>query len=749
LVNLNNFTTKMSVVGVDIGSYSTHIAVAKLGAVEVIDNDYSLRATPSIVAYGDRQRFVGVAAENQKNLNPRLTISNFKSCVGLNFKNTEKFGDRFGAKASVDSSGKLLFQVRGDELTQEQVLATLFTKVKDLVHAAGNSDEPIETLVVSVPVYFTQAQRQAVKDAGEVAGLHINQVICDASALALSYGKSKDIAEGEKRNVVLVDVGSEGTQTVIVEFESHSARVLASAHNLCGGRVFDDDLVNFAVNIIEEKYKINIKDNVKVKNRLRNILEQSKKQMSANTNKIPVQIDSLIDDKDVSFTIDRAEFENLIESKIAAIKETLEDLLASTTVKPEDLHSVEIIGGSTRIPAIKQVIQDIVGLPTSTTLNADESIARGCALYAASLSSKFITKKYEVTSAVHYGIEAMFVHGEKHEKVIVCDRGDSFTGLVSLEVKADLPLNIALQYTESSPVDDKFIALYKVDNPHPRHGVLSLKFKFNSIGAIELKEVVLIAEEKQKNMLDSISESIEDNGAEDSTELAPCYTKLDFVKSMPEARNIEVLRDHELAMVHADMTEIRRQEEKNNLEELLFKCKHEVEEFSDQVSDQEVYTNITQFFEETENWLYEEGEGAPRNSYLDMATTLHKKMKVFTVWVDKFQQMKNMEEEKKIFMERQQHQQEEEEYDHDSFRHQRSPQRHHRSPAKHERKIPVVYEGDDDYVPIQHQQPQHPHHHHQHPHPNHPQQQPMFARRPDPFFHNSIFDDSIFGSGSW
>jgi len=737
----------MSVIGVDIGSYSTHIAVAKLGAVKVIDNDYSLRATPSIVAYGDRQRFIGVAAESQRTANPRNTVSNFKSSVGLNFKNTEKFGDRFGAKSIIDSSGKLIFQVRGDELTPEQVLATLFTKINDLVHAAESSDEPIDTLVVSVPVYFTQAQRQALLDSAAVAGLHVNEVISDASALALNYGKNKDIAEGETRNVVLIDVGSEGTQAAVVEIDNHSARVLASAHNHIGGRLFDDDLVNYAVNILEEKYKISIRDNVKVKNRLRNILEKTKKQMSANTNKIPVQIDSLVEEKDVSFTIDRAEFEKLIESKIATIKETLEDLLNSTTLKPEDFHSVEIVGGSTRIPAIKQVIQDVIGLSTSTTLNADEAIAIGCALHAASLSSKFITKKYEVTPAVHYGIEAMIVHGDQHEKVLVCDRGEGITGQVSLEITADLPLNIVLQYTESSPVDDKFIALYKVDATQSRRGVMSLKFNLNSIGAIELKEVLLTAEEIQRKSTfdpNTNEDESEEMKNADTTELSPCRTILDFVKSMPESRNIETLRDHELAMVHDDQNEIRRQEEKNNLEELLFKCRHEVEEYSEELSDQEVYTNITKFFEETENWLYEEGEGAPKSSYLDMATTLHKKMKVFTTWVDKFQQMKNMENEKKRFMERQQQQQRErEEYD-QAYRQQRSPPRR-------ERNIPVVYEGDDHYIPIRQQHPhyhQHPQHRPQHQHPHAKQQSPSrFTRRTDPFFANSIFDDSLFGSG--
>lgn len=732
----------MSVVGVDIGSYSTHIAVAKLGAVEVIDNDYSLRPTPSIVAYGDRQRFVGVAAENQKNLNPRQTISNFKSCVGLNFKDVETLGDRFGATASVDTKGKLLFEVRGHELSPEQVLATLFTKVRDIVKANDDNEELIDTLVVSVPVYFTQAQRQAVKDSAAIAGLNINEVISDASALALSYGKSKDISGDEKRNVVIVDVGHEGTQAVVVEFDSQSARILASAHNNIGGRAFDDELVNHAVSIIEDKYKVSIKDNVKVLNRLRNILEKTKKQMSANTNKIPVQIDSLMDDTDVNFTIDRAEFEKMIATKIATIKETIEDLMASTTVKSEDLFSVEIVGGSTRIPAIKQVIEEVTGLQTSTTLNADEAIARGCALYAASLSSKFITKKYHITPAVHYGIEAMFVHGGQHEKVLVSDKGDSINEPVSIEITADLPLNVALQYTDSSPIEDKFISLYKVDGTEAKRGVFNLKFGFDTIGALELKEVVMTAEEqltkKRKSVSPDRGEDMEESENDETTELVPCRTVLAFAKSMPEPRNVVELRDKEMSMIHADQVEIQRQEEKNNLEELLFKCRHEVEEHNEQLGEEEVYTNIIQFFEETENWLYEEGEGAPKSSYLDMAQTLHKKMKVFSVWVEKFQQIKAMEEEKRLFLERQQQRQQEQEEYEEQMRQNYHQQQQQRSPPRNVRKIPVVYEGDGDYVPF-HQPPQ-------------AQQAPKrpsptrFAHRPDPFFSSHpFFGDSMFG----
>jgi len=718
----------MSVIGVDIGGYSTHIAVARPGAVEVIDNDYSLRPTPSVVAYGDRQRFVGVAADNQKNLNPRNTISNFKHTVGLHFKDAATLGDVFGATTKVDESGTLRFQVRDKELTSEQVLATLFTKVKDIAKNAEN-EELIDTLVVSVPVYFTQSQRQAVKDAAAIAGLHVNEIVSDATSLALEYGKNRDLTE-EKRNVVIVDVGSEGTQAFAVQFDNQKATVLASAHNHVGGRSFDADLVQHAVNIIEDKYKVSISDNVKIRNKLKNVLEKTKKQMSANTNKIPVQIDSLVDEIDVNFSIDRSEFEKMIETKVAAIKETLLDLMESTKLKSEDLHSVEIVGGSTRIPMIKQVIQEVTGLTPSTTMNADEANARGCALYAASLSSKFITKKYEVIPAVHYGIEAMFVHGGQHERIMVCDKGDIIKEEVKLDIKADLPLNIALQYSESSGPDDKFIALYKVDQTEASRGNFSLEFKFNAYGVLELVEVILTAEEQSRKRMKSESNQNESKileADEASTEMKPCRTVLAFTKSMPVPTNISIseLHKQEMEMVNADNTEIQRQEEKNRVEELLFKCRHEVQEHVDHVGDEEAFTNIMQYFEEIENWLYEEGEDAPKASYVEVEETLHNKMKVFSIWLEKFKQMKAREEEKRKFMEEQ-----------EAFHHQRDASRHQQQPMqeRQERQIPVVFEGHGGYVPTKRRSPS------------------RFANRPDPFFSSqdpffrgSPFGDSLFG----
>lgn len=539
----------MAVVGVDIGDHSTYISVAKLGAVETLSNDYSLRATPSIVAFGDRQRFVGVSAENQRNLNPKSTVSFFKNTVGQTFKDIEAISGKFGAKVIKDEKGRLLFEIQNKQYLPEQTLAMIFTKVKDLVMAVEGED--IETLVVSVPIYFSQSQHLAVRDAAAIAGLKINEIISDTSALALSYGKKKDMQETEERKVVIVDCGSEGTQAVLASFTHSSAQMLASSFNHVGGKEFDNILLEHAITNIEQKYKTSLSGNVKARNKLRNALEKLKKQMSANINSIPVQIDSLVDDLDVQFSMDRAEFEGLIKSKVREIKETLENLLASTTVKPEDIHSVEIVGGSTRIPIIKETIKEVLGVAPSTSLNADEAVSTGCALHAASLSAKFITKKYLVQECVHHGVEAMFVHGGQHEKVMICDEGDSLDEEKSIEISADLPLNIAMQYLDNAPFDDKFISLYKIDQTQTKTGNFALKFRYDNFGLLELKEAVLVAEENPKRRRPS------GNIDAEQPEMVPCRVVLDFVKSMPEERDTEELAKKEREMVANDQEERR------------------------------------------------------------------------------------------------------------------------------------------------------------------------------------------------
>jgi len=219
----------MAVVGLDIGDHSTYISLARQGGVDTIANDYTQRATPTIVALGGRQRFMGVSAENQRNLTVKNTVSYFKNFLGRKFKEDyvqQKIG-QVGAEVVELQNEQPGFRVQGEDYRPEQLLAMMFTKVRDIVRQ--DQGEEIATCVVSVPVYFTETQRSAVLDAGKVAGLPIVQLMNDTSALALAYGKTKteelEEDEAKPRYVVLVDVGASGVQSSLVGVSKRSSHL--------------------------------------------------------------------------------------------------------------------------------------------------------------------------------------------------------------------------------------------------------------------------------------------------------------------------------------------------------------------------------------------------------------------------------------------------------------------------------------------------------------------------------------------
>jgi len=687
----------MAVVGIDIGDHSTYIAVAKQGGVETIANDYTLRNTPTIVALGGQQRFMGVSAENQRNLNVKNTVSYFKNFLGRSYKDEYVQGEinEVGAEVIEFEDGKVGFKIQDNVFLPEQILAMMFTKVKDIVK--NDQGEDIATCVVSVPVHFTETQRSAIQDAAKIAKLNVVQIMNDTSALALAYGKTKNDLPSDERNpryVVFVDCGSGGLQTTMVGLTKEKASVLGSSSSTnAGGKFLDKALLNHLVQEIETKYKCQIRGNLKALNKLRIAVEKIKKQMSANSNKLPFQLDSLVDDIDVNVSVDRATFEELIKSQLDEIRKTFVNLLDSTTVKKDNIHSVEIVGGSTRIPAIKQIIEEVFGLTSCSSLNADEGVSKGCGLQAANHSDKFLTKKLDITEVVTNGIEAVYVHEGNQEKVLIYDEGDNASDERRINLRADLPVSIALQYSENVNIENKFITLYQIESENARNADLELVFKMTHNGMILLEKVQVMTKEAPKRRKtfeptqESESRQAENNGVP-CCELKFNETALGGLK--PELVTYYV--NFEDQMIKDDVQEISRQEAKNHLEEQLYKYRAALNENSEGIEEEETFKTIKEYFDQNENWLYEEGEGAPEQSYKDILKSFHEKMNIFQLWKTKFLQMKAKEEEKRKFMEQQEKQR------------MQNPQQQNKEYSQNQnpdprvsRKIPVVYEGEGPY----------------------------------------------------
>jgi len=645
----------MAVIGVDIGDYNTYISVARPGGVDTICNEYSQRNTPTIVAFGDKQRFMGVSAENQRNINIRNTVSFFKNFLGRSFKDpaVQKHLGNIGADVVELSDGKIGFSVGQKTFLAEQILGMMLTKVTDIVKTETGED--IENCVLSVPLHFTQTQRAAVLDSASLAGISSVQIINDTSALALAYGKTKsDLPEETSpRYVVFVDVGCGGVQSCLAAVSRNKATILASSTSTkTGGKFLDSALLDNTLAGIEAQYGCEIKNDRKARNKLRLAVEKIKKQMSANSNKLPLQIENLCDDVDVNLSLERTKFEELIQSDLEEMKRTLSNLLDSTTVKKEDIASVEVVGGSSRIPAVRQILEDLFGLQPSYSLNADEGVSKGCGLQAAANSNKFRTKTFHIEEVVTDAVEAVYTYDGAQEKLRIMDEGEAAMEERIIGLKADLPLHLALQYGENVEIDNRFISLYQLGSEaeEMKNVDLELVFSMNQQGLINLDRARRKTSEPTAGAGRELDFTV--------TSLAGLPTQL-----------VSHLLQQERDMMEDDRREVSRQEAKNCLEEILYKLRSEVREMSEGLETEETVNNVQAYFQQIENWLYEEGEEAAEQTYRDTSKQLQERVKVFQLWRSKMVEICARRSERRT------------------------------SPGpRQSRQIPVVYEGESPYT---------------------------------------------------
>ena len=712
----------MSVIGVDIGDYNTYISVARPGGVDTIANEYSQRNTPSIVALGDRQRFMGVSAENQRNLNVRNTVSFFKNFLGRSFKDpyVQKELPNVGAEVVELADGKIGFNLWSKPFVPEQILGMMLTKVREIVRTEQKED--IETCVISVPLHFSQTQRAAVLDSARLAGLPAVQIINDTSALALAYGKTKsDLPEdaASPRYVIFVDLGCGGLQTSLAAVSKYKATVLAtSTSTATGGKFMDSALLNYTVAEIENKYGCQIRNNKKAINKLRLAVEKIKKQMSANSNKLPLQIENLCEDVDVSLSLDRAKFEELIQADLEEVKRTLSLLLDSTTVTKSQLHSVELVGGSSRIPAVRQIVQDLFDLQPSYSLNADEGVSRGCGLQAAANSNKFMTKTFHIEEVVSHAMEAVYNHEGVQEKLVIFDEGEAAKEERIITLKADLPLHLALQYGEHVDISNRFISLYELaGHQEMKNADLELAFSVSPQGLINMDRarVLITDESKRRKTTESTDPTLQKGGKEGEEEKQQNSSSREVTVSVTSLAGLPTqliahLQEQEKRMIEDDLREVSRQEAKNLLEETLYKLRSEVAEASEGFEAEEAVNNMKSYFDQIENWLYDEGEDVSEESYRDILKQLKDRVKVFQMWRSRMVEMRAREQER-------------------SSRSRPSPGVAPQSGRS--RQIPVVYEGE---APYTRQSPARPH------------SAPRRHVMEDPFFtRSSFYNDPLFG----
>lgn len=290
--------------------------------------------------------------------------------------------------------------------TATQLVAMFLSKIK--ATASAELKLPVSDIVISVPAWFTDVQRRALMDAAEIAGLKLLRLINDTTATALGYGIPRTdlpTAEEKPKRVAFVDIGHSDYTCSIVEFKKGELAVKSTTYDRhFGGRDFDKALIQHFAREWKEKYKIDINTNPKALVRTAAACEKMKKILSANA-QAPISIESLMNDVDVSGMMKREDLEQLVQPLLDRATAPLEQALAEAKMKVEDIDSIEMVGGCTRVPSLKDRISKYFGKPLSFTLNQDEAVARGCAFSCAILSPVFRVRDFSVHDIVNYPIE--------------------------------------------------------------------------------------------------------------------------------------------------------------------------------------------------------------------------------------------------------------------------------------------------------------------------------------------------------
>lgn len=378
-------------VGIDLGTTYSCVGVWQNDRVEIIANDQGNRTTPSYVAFTDSERLIGDAAKNQESMNPTNTVFDAKRLIGRNYsdKTVQEDMKHWPFKVIPESGNKPMIQVevKGEikKFSPEEISSMVLLKMKETAEAYLG--RPVTEAVVTVPAYFNDGQRQATKDAGTIAGLNVLRIVNEPTAAALAYGLDKTMV-GEK-NVLIFDLGGGTFDVSLLTLDDGIFEVKATAGDThLGGEDFDNRLVHHFVQEFKRKHKKDLTENKRALRRLRTACERAKRTLSSSAT-ASIEIDSLYEGLDFYTSITRARFEELCGDLFRGTLEPVEKVLRDSKISKNEVDEVVLVGGSTRIPKIQQLITDFFGgKEPCKNINPDECVAYGATIQAAILTGQ-------------------------------------------------------------------------------------------------------------------------------------------------------------------------------------------------------------------------------------------------------------------------------------------------------------------------------------------------------------------------
>ena len=527
------------IIGIDLGTTNSCVAVMEGGSAVVIPNSEGARTTPSVVGFTKTgERLVGQVAKRQAVTNAERTISSIKRHMGTDYK--------------VDIDGK--------KYTPQEISAMILQKLK--ADAEAYLGEPVTEAVISVPAYFTDAQRQATKDAGQIAGLNVKRIINEPTAAALSYGIDKE----QDQTVMVYDLGGGTFDVSIIEMGDGVQEVKATAgNNHLGGDDFDQRIINWMIESFKASDGIDLTKDKMAMQRLKEAAEKSKIELSSTPSSminLPYITADATGPKHLELTLTKAKFDelthDLVESTMGPVKQALSD----AGLKPADIHKVLMVGGSSRIPAVQEAIKNFMGKDPFKGINPDECVALGAALQGGVFTGDVTGMVLRDVTPLSLGIETM---GGVCTKMIERNKAIPIKHTMVFSTAADnqtaVDINV-LQGEREFAKDNKQLGMFRLDGiaPAPR-GIpqIEVTFDIDSNGIVHVSAKDLGTGKEQNITIQS------------STNMS----KEDIDKAVEEAER------------YAEEDKKRKEEVdiKNQAESLVFQSEKALADFGDKVSE--------------------------------------------------------------------------------------------------------------------------------------------------------------------
>ncbi|GMN63579.1 hypothetical protein TIFTF001_032665 [Ficus carica] len=380
-------------IGIDLGTTYSCVGAWLHDRVEIIPNDQGNRTTPSYVAFTDTERLIGDAAKNQVAMNPENTVFDAKRLIGRRYSDPSVQADMklwpFKVVPGPGDKPMIVVRYKGEEkqFSPEEISSMVLIKMREIAEAYLG--QQIKNAVITVPAYFNDSQRQATKDAGVIAGLNVMRIINEPTAAAIAYGLDKKASRKGEQTILIFDLGGGTFDVSLLTIEEGIFEVKATAGDThLGGEDFDNRLVNHFVAEFRRKNRKDISGNARALRRLRTACERAKRTLSSTT-QTTIEIDSLYEGIDFYATITRARFEELCMDLFLKCMEPVEKCLRDAKIDKSQVDEVVLVGGSTRISKIQQLLQDFFnGKELCKSINPDEAVAYGAAVQAAILTGE-------------------------------------------------------------------------------------------------------------------------------------------------------------------------------------------------------------------------------------------------------------------------------------------------------------------------------------------------------------------------